>query len=65
VWEVAFSCPLCSRMFLDHRPPEAPLPPHLDALLGTPCAGSGRAVEAWLAIPDPGQEWPHWRGHGV
>ena len=46
--EISFACPLCSRIFLADRPLQAPMPSHLDALLGTPCPTSGVAVEAFI-----------------
>jgi hypothetical protein len=65
--EVAFSCPVCSRMFLEDCPFAGPIPRHLDPLLGQPCAGSGLALESFLEIPDHWQhhprddvDWPRW-----
>jgi len=44
VLEVCFTCPFCSRIFLQDPPQAGPIPRHLDALLGTPCQGSGFPV---------------------
>lgn len=53
--EVCFSCPYCSRMFLQDAPGRGhPIPRHLDALLGTPCQGSGTPVLCLQRIPAPG-----------
>ena len=53
--EVCFSCPLCSRMFVRDRPPDAVVPRHLDALLGLPCEGTGLPVTCYLDLPNPPQ----------
>lgn len=52
VLEVCFSCPLCSRIFVKDCPYDGPIPRHLDALLGVPCPGSWRPVEAFQEVPD-------------
>ena len=49
--ETCFSCPFCSRMFLQDAPVDGPIPRHLDALLGTPCRGSGFPVLCHQRIP--------------
>jgi hypothetical protein len=49
--EVCFSCALCSRMFLKDCPYDGPVPRHLDPLLGLPCEGSGRPLDAFQELP--------------
>ena len=60
--EVAFSCPLCSRLFLRDCPFDAPIPAHLDALMGRPCPGSGRTLDSYLEIPEHAHDgdWLKW-----
>jgi hypothetical protein len=64
--EVAFSCPACSRLFLQDCPYDGPVPLHLDALLGTACPASGTPLTGYLEIPEHlhAQErqdgWPRW-----
>ena len=69
--EVAFSCPLCSRMFVVDCPyEEARIPDHRDPLIGTACEGSDTPLVAYLEIPEhphpfrhmePGLDWPRYR----
>jgi len=75
VLEITFSCPVCSRMFLKDCPYDGPIPRHLDALLGHPCAGSGRRLDSFLELPEPPQphvhepredvRWPRWIGYRI
>lgn len=60
-----FTCPWCSRIFLSNAPRGGTIPDHLDALLGLPCEGSGRAPPSVLDLPgheedplDDRREWP-------
>lgn len=62
--EVSFSCPFCSRMFLEDCPFDGGrIPRHLDPLLGLPCAGSGTPLVSYLEIPEHRHaEWPSFAG---
>jgi hypothetical protein len=62
--EVAFSCMVCSRMFLaagDYAGGQVPR--HLDPLLGTPCVGSQEVVLAFLDTRHADADWPVYRPH--
>jgi hypothetical protein len=61
VLEVTFTCPFCSRMFIEDCPYTGGIPRHLDPLLGTPCQGSGAPVACFLEIPEhphAQHDWP-------
>jgi hypothetical protein len=58
--DAVFSCPWCSRIFLQDAPYHGAIPRHLDALLGVPCEGSGRRPPSILDLPGHEDDAPDW-----
>ena len=62
--DVAFSCMVCSRMFLaEGSYSGGQVPRHLDPLLGTPCVGSQEPVLAFLDTRNTMPDWPVYVPH--